>query len=107
MSIYKVTQEDKLLCEKLYVEQDFNVEKCSKVFAVSQKTVYKWIKIEKWNEKKIELKTLDRLINTNLKRALNKSLISYIENPKDTDIQNLMTLLLKFTERINENKEKL
>ena len=97
---------DQLLGEKLYVEQSVSIEECARACGVNQKTIYRWIREGKWRAKKIEFQELDNLINLNLKRALNKSLNCYIENPKDTDIQNLMTLLLKFTERINENKEK-
>jgi len=99
MSNHKDKKTGRFLCERLFVDLDYSIDDCSEVAGVTPKTVYKWIKAGHWREKKVETKSLDYLININLKRALNQSLNRYIEDPKNANIENLMCLLLKFNKQ--------
>ena len=92
------------LCERLYVDLDYSVEACSEMFNVSLKTIYRWINAGNWKEKKVESKALDYLINISLKRALNQSLNRYIEDPKNANIEILMSLLMQFNKQEKMDK---
>jgi len=97
-------KEGVFICERLFVDLNMSIEECAKTIGVSSKTVYKWIKVGNWHEKKKETQTIDYLVNLNLKRALNQTLINYVENPKKKDIQNLMSLLMQFKDHLYPSK---
>ena len=45
-------KEGMFICERLFVDLNMSIEECAKTVGVSSKTVYKWIKIGNWHEKK-------------------------------------------------------
>ena len=85
--------------EQMYVEMDISVQEIAKVIGVSDKTIYKWIKKEKWNEKKTETQNLERQISINLRRALNQGLRSFANDPNNKDLQSLVSLLKQYKEQ--------
>jgi transposase-like protein len=89
----------KLACEQMYVEMDINIQECAKVIGVCDKTIYRWIKKGKWNEKKTETQNLERQIYINFRRALNQGLKSFASDPTNKDLQSLVSLLKQFKEQ--------
>jgi predicted DNA-binding protein YlxM (UPF0122 family) len=88
----------KLTAEQMYVDLEVSVEECAKAIGVSKKTIYSWIKAGNWNEKKNETVSLEKQINVNLKRALNRGLKSFATDPTNKDLQSLVSLLKQFKE---------
>lgn len=96
------TKENKLKkqnCEQLYVEMDKSVDELVAITGMSDKTIYRWIKQGKWDEKKNETQTIEKQIDINMRKALNHGLKSFAENPGDKDLQSLVGLLKQFKEK--------
>ena len=89
----------KLLCEQMYVELDIGIDECATLTGASKKSVYRWIREGRWNEKKVETFNLEKLININLKRALNQGLKNFAIDPANKDLQSLVSLLKQFKEQ--------
>jgi transposase-like protein len=89
----------RLTCEQMYVELDISIEDCAKAIGVCDKTIYRWIKAGKWNEKKAETQNLEKQIYLNLRRALNQGLKGFANDPTNKDLQSLVSLLKQFKEQ--------
>ena len=85
--------------EQLYIEMDKSMDDLEIVIGVCKKTLYRWSKAGNWDNKKVEIKALEKQINLNMKRALNQGLKSYADNPTDKDLQSLVSLLKQFREQ--------
>jgi transposase-like protein len=83
----------KSTCEELYTVMGKTVEDIVAATGARPQTLYRWIKEGGWNEKKNEVRVIEKQIEMSLKEALVKGLKAFAENPHDKDLQSLVGLL--------------
>ena len=98
-------KQQKLFCERLYVELDFGTSDCAKITGVGDWKIVRWIHEGKWKKKKKETQELNYQLKLNLKKVLNQCLSDYLESPEEKNIKALICLLRKFSD--NELKWKI
>ncbi|MCL2065445.1 MAG: hypothetical protein FWG98_13890 [Candidatus Cloacimonetes bacterium] len=77
----------------------------ARVMGVSQKTIYSWIKKGKWNEKKNDVINMEKKIQVNLRRAINKGLMEFAKDPTRKDLQSLVSLIKQLRDEKKSTKE--
>ena len=89
----------------MYVGGNVKDKDLARVMVVSQKTIYSWIKKGKWNEKKKDIIDMEKKIQVNIRRAINKGLNEYAKAPARKDLQSLVGLIKQFREEKKPTKE--
>jgi len=105
MSEKQDREKQKTKCERMYVEGNIKVKDMARVMGVSQKTIYSWIKKGKWNEKKNDIIDMEKKIQVNIRRAVNKGLMEFAKDPVRKDLQSLVSLIKQFRVDKNPTKE--
>ena len=105
MSEKQDKEKQKATCERMYVEGNIKVKDLARVMGVSQKTIYSWIKKGKWNEKKKDIIDMEKKIQINLRKAINKGLMEFARDPARKDLQSLVSLIKQFRDETKTTKE--
>ena len=98
-------EKQKAKCERMYVEGNIKVKDLARIMEVSQKTIYSWIKKGKWNEKKNDIIEMEKKIQVNLLKAINKGLMEFAKDPARKDLQSLVSLIKQFRDEKKTTKE--
>ena len=89
----------KAICEKLYIEDDKTIEELALFSGVSDKTIYRWVKDGNWIGKKSDAASLEKQIEINMKKALNKGLQDFAIDSNEKDLQSLVGLIRQYNEK--------
>ena len=105
MSENRDKEKQKANSERMYVEGNIKVKDLARVMGVSQKTIYSWVKKGQWNEKKSEIIDMEKKIQVNLRRAINKGLMEFANDPTRKDLQSLVGLIKQLRDEQKPTKE--
>ena len=92
-------------CREMFLAGRTVVRELADVLSVTPKTVRKWIREGGWREELDELETLDAKIRLNIRRALLMALKQYADNPQDTALQSLVSLLKQYQKELEPSKD--
>ncbi len=92
-------------CREMFLAGRTVVRELADVLSVTPKTVRKWIREGGWRDELDELETLDAKIRLNIRRALLMALKQYADNPQDTALQSLVSLLKQYQKELEPSKD--
>ncbi len=92
-------------CREMFLAGRTVVRDLADVLSVTPKTVRKWIREGGWRDELDELETLDAKIRLNIRRALLMALKQYADNPQDTALQSLVSLLKQYQKELEPSKD--
>ncbi len=91
--------------KKLYLKGETGVKSLAETFSVSENTIRSWIKKYNWKNEYDEINALDDEIKIALKHALVKALKEYANNPQNTALQSLVSLLRQYKKEIEPSRD--
>jgi transcription elongation factor GreA-like protein len=100
---FKIKRES---CRDAYLNGKHDLEELGIALGVSEITIRKWIKAGRWDELYREEHRLDYEIKVARKKALIQALREYAQNPADTALQSLVSLI-KHDQREHEPAKEL
>ena len=90
-------------CEKLYLAGEHDAKVFKAKTGMSIATMYRWLNA--WDEKHADEQETDKKIILNIKKALNKGLEAFADDPHNKGLQSLVSLLKQHLQIQEPSKE--
>ncbi len=101
----KESNRKRIECRDAYLQGTQEIKSLATMFAVSEKTIRKWIKNGKWDEHFEQITTLGFEIQVKVKKALVTALNNFAHRSESTALQSLVNLLKNYLNMLEPSRE--